>query len=126
MPSEGELTRATTPAFGTIVLVPFPFTDQTATKQRPAVVVSSAAYNAARPDIVLMAITSQLRASAAFGEVWLTDWQSAGLLKPSAIKPVITTLEASLIIKTLGVLTINDEQRLREALDAIIGEDAGA
>lgn len=32
--------------FGDVVLVPFPFTDQTATKKRPAVVVSSDAYHA--------------------------------------------------------------------------------
>lgn len=75
-------------AFGDVVLVPFPFTDHSASKQRPAVVVSTARYNTARPDIILMAITSQLRATAAFGEVWLTDWYAAGLLKPSAVKPV--------------------------------------
>jgi mRNA interferase MazF len=28
-------------SFGDVILVPFPFTDQTATKKRPAVVVSS-------------------------------------------------------------------------------------
>jgi len=44
--------------FGDVVLVPFPFTDQTTKKRRPAVVVSSAAYNQKRPDIVLMAVTS--------------------------------------------------------------------
>ncbi|HWU13536.1 MAG TPA: type II toxin-antitoxin system PemK/MazF family toxin [Caulobacter sp.] len=47
--------------FGDIVLVPFPFTSQASSKQRPAVVVSGRAYNLQRPDIVLMAITSQLR-----------------------------------------------------------------
>jgi mRNA interferase MazF len=31
--------------FGTIVLVPFPFTDQSASKQRPAVIISDQAYN---------------------------------------------------------------------------------
>ena len=35
-------------SFGEIVLVPFPFTDQTGIKKRPAVIVSSAAYNVAR------------------------------------------------------------------------------
>ena len=30
---------------GDIVLVPFPFSNQTATKKRPAVVVSSSLYN---------------------------------------------------------------------------------
>jgi mRNA interferase MazF len=47
--------------FGAIVLVPFQFTDQSASKRRPAVVVSNRAYNTARPDVVVMAVTSQLR-----------------------------------------------------------------
>ncbi|HEY6644283.1 hypothetical protein [Povalibacter sp.] len=33
--------------FGDVVLVPFPFTDQSASKQRPGVIVSSAAYHTA-------------------------------------------------------------------------------
>ena len=48
--------------FGDVVLVPFPFTDQSGTKKRPAVVVSIDGYNTSRRDIVIMAITSQLRA----------------------------------------------------------------
>jgi mRNA interferase MazF len=64
--------------FGDVILVPFPFTDQSQTKQRPAVVVSSSAYNAARPDLVLMAITSQVRSPAGFGEVPVGKWQAAG------------------------------------------------
>ena len=44
--------------FGDVVLVPFPFTDQSGTKRRPAVVVSLAGYNMSRRDIVIMAITS--------------------------------------------------------------------
>ena len=33
--------------FGEVVLVPFPFTDQSGIKKRPAVIVSSAAYQLA-------------------------------------------------------------------------------
>jgi mRNA interferase MazF len=107
--------------FGAVVLVPFPFTDQSASKQRPAVVVSSAAYHRARPDLIVMAITSQMRASATFGEVVIDGWQAAGLLKPSVVKPVITTVEQSLVRKTLGALNTGDQQRLKETLSKIIG-----
>jgi mRNA interferase MazF len=51
-----------------------------------------------------MAVTSQMRPIASLGEVWLRDWSDAGLLKPSAIKAVIATLEQQLIIRTLGRL----------------------
>lgn len=47
--------------YGDVVLVPFPFTDQSISKKRPAVVVSSAAYNAERPDVIIIAVTSQVR-----------------------------------------------------------------
>jgi hypothetical protein len=70
--------------FGDVVLVPFPFTNQTASKQRPAVVVSSRAYGRERPDLMLMATTTQLRPTPALGDVWLRHWQGAGLLEPSA------------------------------------------
>jgi mRNA interferase MazF len=98
-------------AFGTIILVPFPFTDQSATKQRPAVIVSTAAYHNARHDLTLMPITSQLRLSA-FGDLHVRDWQAAGLLMPSAIKPVLATLEQSLVIKSLGSLSPSDQVAL--------------
>lgn len=45
----------TTYNFGDIILVPFPFTDQSTSKKRPAVVISSDAYNKDRPGIILMA-----------------------------------------------------------------------
>jgi mRNA interferase MazF len=49
-----------------VLLVPFPFTNPQATKLRPAVVVSTRAYASARPDVVLMAITSQVRTPLSF------------------------------------------------------------
>jgi mRNA interferase MazF len=107
--------------FGDIVLVPFPFTSQAASKKRPAVVVSNPAYNASKPDIVVMAVTSQLRASALLGEVWLQDWQAARLLKPSAIKPVFATLEQVMVIRQLGHPSVRDRTSLKNAIQQIIG-----
>lgn len=107
--------------FGDIVLVPFPFTDQSAAKKRPAVVISSETYHQQRPDLIIMAITSQVRSTQTVGETFVQDWQGAGLLKPSAIKPVITTIERGLVINQLGQLKGNDQTALRDAIDQILG-----
>ena len=108
-------------SFGDIVLVPFPFTDQSATKKRPAVVVSSSAYHGARPDLIIMAVTSQVRPTHTIGEVLITDWQGAGLIKPSVVKPVITTIEASLVLRRLGRLGAQEQLSLRVAIGVIVG-----
>lgn len=108
--------------FGDIVLVPFPFTDQTTTKRRPAVVVSATAYHREKPDLILMAVTGQVRASLSVGEVVIRDWQQAGLIKPSVIKPILTTVEKELVFRKLGQLTQQDRQALQTVLSTILGE----
>jgi mRNA interferase MazF len=106
---------------GNVVLVPFPFSDQTTTKKRPAVIVSSNLYNDASSDIVIMAITSRIDKTTGIGECLIKDWQVAGLLKPSAIKPAISTIEQKLILKKLGSLSSDDlssaENALKKFLD---------
>lgn len=107
--------------FGEIVLVPFPFTDQSQSKRSPAVVVSSTAYNLARADLVLMAITSQVSAHNRPDEIEIMEWQKAGLLKPSVIKPVFTTIEKDLILRRMGMLETEDQKNLRTILAAVLG-----
>jgi mRNA-degrading endonuclease toxin of MazEF toxin-antitoxin module len=107
--------------FGDVVLVRFPFTNQAAFKQRPAVIVSSDAYNGSKPDVVIMAVTTQLHSSASLGEVWIAQWQAANLLKPSAIKPVFAPLEQNLIVRQLGTLHAQDRGTLRSAISSVLG-----
>lgn len=113
--------NTTTYSFGDVVLVPFPFTDQSTTKKRPAVVVSSADYNRTRPDLILMAITGHVPGYPRIGEVVVSDWHSAGLLKASSIKPILTTVEKTLIIRTLGKLSQADLAALQGAMRIILG-----
>jgi mRNA interferase MazF len=107
--------------FGVIILVPFPFTNQAAVKQRPAVVISNFAYSNVRPDVIVMAVTSQVRANPTLGEVMVVNWQTAGLLKPSAIKPIFATLEQSLVLRRLGLLDPSDQASLRAGIGRILG-----
>lgn len=61
--------------YGDVVLVRFPFTDHSTIKQRPAAVVSSAAYHQARPDLLIVAISSQIRSRTAFAEAEIRHWK---------------------------------------------------
>lgn len=108
-------------SFGDVVLVPFPFTDQSGAKKRPAVIVSSSGYNADRRDLIIMAITSQVRQPLGFGEAIVADWQAAGLIKPSVLKPVFTTIEQGLVVRTMGTLSAADLRTLREVIGQVIG-----
>ena len=108
---------STTPfEFGDVLLLPFPFTDHTTSKRRPAIVVSNRRYNVVRPDVVVMAITSQLLRSTTSGDTWITYW-----LKPSVIKPVFATLEQRLVLRQLGSLHAEDQAMLRTTIADIIG-----
>jgi mRNA interferase MazF len=73
---------------GDVVLVPFPFTDLTGTKQRPAVVISSDAFNAGHADVVLAAITSRVPTTLSPDEIAISssDLGPSGLLKPSVVR----------------------------------------
>lgn len=113
---------STTPYnFGDVVLAGFPFTNLQTTKKRPAVIISSQSYQQNRPDVILMAITSQVRQPLTTGEALLQDWQTAGLVKPSVLKPLIATIEQSRIIKTMGQLSEADQKSLGKVIQTILG-----
>lgn len=101
------------------VVVPFPFTDRQATKRRPALVVSSSAFNAAHEQTVLAMITS------AAGSAWPSDvvietWQAAGLTVPCKVRFKLFTLDNALILRRLGQLSNQDADRVRAALSRFL------
>ena len=95
-----------------VVLVGFIFSDESGAKLRPALVVSSAAYHRGRQDLVVAAITSNVRRRL-YGDHLLTDWKSAGLLFPSTVTGILRTVERRIIERKLGSLANAD----REAVD---------
>lgn len=48
---------------GDVLLVPFPFSDLSTTKVRPALVISSRLYHTIEPDLILAALTSNVTAA---------------------------------------------------------------
>ena len=92
---------------GDVVLVPFPFTDLSAVKQRPALVLSPERLNSVRTDLIVAAITSQIPDAIGEDEILLSDAEqrTAGLPKTSIIKlGKMFTIHQGLIRKTLGIV----------------------
>ncbi len=73
---------------GDIVLVPFPFTDLSSSKRRPALVVSPNAFNEQRQDLVLVAITSHLVVDSPL-TIEAEDCLGGSLPKRSIVKPTL-------------------------------------
>lgn len=93
---------------GDIVLVPVPFTDQTTSKRRPAIVVSANWYNKTRADTVLVPITSTVHKSLQREEFLIrgSEVQRAGLYKESVAKcGAIFTVRQKLILKRIGTMS---------------------
>jgi mRNA interferase MazF len=90
---------------GEVVLVPFPFTDLSTTKQRPALVISSDSFNATHPDLIVVAITSQVPNNLGSDEFLIpqAELPACGLPKSSILKlSKIITLHQRLLIKSIG------------------------
>lgn len=108
---------------GDVVLIPFPYTDFSAVKTRPAVVVSSSIYHTTRPELLLAYVSSQVSQANPTIDYVLADWAAAGLLKPSFVRPKIATVEPSLVVHQVGALSARDllevDRCLRRAMALI-------
>jgi len=94
---------------GDVVLVPFPFTDLSSAKQRPALVVSPDALNSTRDDVLVAAITSQVPVKLAADEILIPAGELAacGLPKPSILRlSKLAALHRQLVIKRIGTLPV--------------------
>jgi mRNA interferase MazF len=96
---------------GDIVLIPFPFTDLTGTKNRPALILIDA-----DDDITVSFITTQLKWQEQF-DVRLEPSNENGLKKASLIRlNKITTIDKELVIGKLGQLTESEIEEVNRRL----------
>jgi mRNA interferase MazF len=101
-----------------VVVVPFPFTDRRATKRRPALIVSSADFNAVHEQSILAMITSAK--SDWPSDVALKGWQEAGLNVPCKVRFKLFTLDDTLIVRKVGTLSKRDGRAVKNALSRFL------
>ncbi len=96
-----------------IVVLPFPYTNQSGSKRRPALILSTDDYSSRRADIIVAPITSNL-ATKQPDDTPLSDWAAAGLLKPSVVKSILGTVHQSLVVRVLGTLSAADLNKVEQ------------
>lgn len=88
---------------GDVVIMPFPFTDLTSKKIRPAVVISNERFNQKGRDIILIAISTKKGIPALSLPLRQPDLASGTLQKDCFVRMQnIFTLEKRLVIKTVA------------------------
>src|SRR4051794_14131204 len=98
---------------GDVVVAPFPFSDLSATKKRPALVVATLTGN----DVILCQITSQVVVDSYAVPLIDGDFTSGGLRQASNIRPNrLFTAETSIILYRAGTISTAKLQEVRTKL----------
>ena len=92
---------------GSVVLVTFVFSDESGRKLRPALVISSPAFQRARKEVTVAAITSNVKRRLS-GDQALAHWKAAGLLFPSTLTGILRTVDRTMLVRRLGGLSKED------------------
>ncbi|MDP8258669.1 MAG: type II toxin-antitoxin system PemK/MazF family toxin [Candidatus Aadella gelida] len=101
---------------GDVVLVDVLFSDGSGIKKRPALIISSKEYNKKRQDVIIAAITSNVK-RVLIGDTEVVKWKEAGLHFPSLVKGTIQTVKATRVTRKLGILNNNDLQEAKRNLN---------
>lgn len=104
---------------GDIVLIPFPFSELTQVKIRPAVVVSETKDK--YKDLILAAVSSQVPSSLSSAEIIVKPDSLNGLRTSSVIKvDRLFTLKAEKIIAHIGRLSLKYNEEFSSVFKSLI------
>lgn len=103
---------------GTVILVPFPFTDLSGNKVRPAVIISKGKIGS---NVVVVFITSQTKSKEKH-LVKIDPTPSSGLKVISQIVCAkIATLDSKIVLGELGILSDIEIKKVESELRLVLG-----
>ena len=102
-----------------IILVPFPYSDQSGKKVRPALILSNPSFNKTE-DVIICALTSNIKERPYSIIIGSKDTVNKKLIDTSQIRlDAITRIKKSLIIKEIDILNDNIFKKVLEILNSI-------
>jgi mRNA interferase MazF len=108
---------------GDIVLIPFPYSDLSTTKQRPVLVLSNTTYNKSQSDLVVAAITSNLISKTYSIKITADDLDEGQLRATSAVRAdKIYTFSNQIVIKKFGHLKTPIFSEVKQQLIHLLDE----
>ena len=101
-----------------ILLVPFPFSDQSGRKVRPVIIISNEEFNEYSEDVLIMGITSNISKDKYSIPLLNNSIEEGKLFVPCCIKVEnILKIDKELIIKKIGKIK---REKMNEIMDKII------
>ena len=106
---------------GDVVILPFPFSDFTSSKQRPALIVSSRDWNRMHTDIIIVVISSKISRSKHEYILNEREQKSGDLRLPSVVRlGNIFTIDKRLVRERIGSFSKNTVREIQSGIHKII------
>ena len=102
-----------------IVVVPFPFVDSSATKKRPALVLSSFEQFGRHIRHSVMAMITSAQHNSWPLDITIENLTITGLTAPSIIRMKLFTLDNQFILKKCGILGDEDQEACAKSLEKL-------
>ena len=103
-----------------VIVVPFPFSDKSITKKRPALVLSNADFNRSNHTILTMITTKHHPPWP--GDSQIRDYKHVGLNTPCLVRFKLFTLDNRMILRKIGRLSQHDADQIKVNLHAYLTE----
>lgn len=105
---------------GDVVLTDVIYSERIAVKRRPALVLSSEEYHNSRQEMIIAAITSNIKRTLV-GDTRIVDWKEAGLQYPSLVTGILQTIKQTMVLRKLGTLSPGDFHKVHGNLKKAMG-----
>lgn len=103
-----------------VILVDFGFSEGMEIKRRPALIISSDKYNKGRQEVIIAAITHNIK-RVLFGDIKIDRWKESGLIYPSLVTGIARTIKGNMILRKLGVFSWQDFRKVQDNFRAVMG-----